>query len=224
MKMITNLFSIFDPSASLWSTRWLILILSGIIMSVSPWKTSITIAIPLKSTIKAIKKETGYTLGKESQRSQNTLILLLILILPLNFIALYPQTFSRTAHLTVNLPLALSTWIAIVAYGWTKSPNHILTHLLPQGTPTGLINFMVLIEITRNIIRPITLCVRLTANLIAGHLLISLLGSAILSIEGILILPAMILPLILTILERAVACIQAYVFITLISLYVTEIK
>jgi F-type H+-transporting ATPase subunit a len=174
--------------------------------------------------IKTIKKETGYTLGKRSQRSQRILILLLLIILPLNFIALYPHLFSSTAHLSINLPLALSVWLAIIIYGWLKTPSHMLSHLLPQGTPAGLINFMVLIEITRNIIRPVTLCVRLTANLIAGHLLISLLGSALLNLQTSLILSSLVLPLTLTILERAVACIQAHVFITLISLYVTEIK
>jgi F-type H+-transporting ATPase subunit a len=66
--------------------------------------------------------------------------------------------------------------------------------------------------------------VRLTANLIAGHLLMSLLGNALTSLPistGIFALPV---PLILTILESAVACIQAYVFITLITLYTTEVK
>jgi F-type H+-transporting ATPase subunit a len=99
-----------------------------------------------------------------------------------------------------------------------------LSHLVPQGTPSALIIFIVIIELVSNIIRPITLCVRLTANLIAGHLLMSLLGNALTSlpiITGIFALPV---PLILTILESAVACIQAYVFITLITLYTTEVK
>lgn len=83
---------------------------------------------------------------------------------------------------------------------------------------------MVLIELVRNIIRPITLCVRLTANLIAGHLLLSLLGNALTRINFGLRIFSLPAPLILTILEAAVACIQAYVFITLITLYTTEVK
>jgi len=59
----------------------------------------------------------------------------------------------------------------------------MLAHLLPQGTPTALMPFIVIIEITRTLIRPITLCVRLTANLIAGHLLITLLGNLLTSIS-----------------------------------------
>jgi F-type H+-transporting ATPase subunit a len=100
----------------------------------------------------------------------------------------------------------------------------MLSHLLPQGTPLALINFMVLIELTRRIIRPVTLCVRLTANIIAGHLLISLLGNALLGIRRTVAVIRIPVPLILTTLESAVAGIQAYVFITLISLYTAELK
>jgi F-type H+-transporting ATPase subunit a len=100
----------------------------------------------------------------------------------------------------------------------------MLSHLLPQGTPLALMNFIVLIELTRRIIRPITLCVRLTANIIAGHLLISLLGNALLGIRRTIAIIRISVPIILTILESAVAGIQAYVFMTLISLYTAELK
>jgi len=100
----------------------------------------------------------------------------------------------------------------------------ILSHLVPQGTPNALIIFIVLIELVRNLIRPITLSVRLTANLIAGHLLISLLGGAIIRVTAFTGVFFIVIPLLLTVLELAVACIQAYVFITLITLYTTEVK
>ena len=100
----------------------------------------------------------------------------------------------------------------------------MLSHLVPQGTPGPLIIFIVIIELVRNIIRPVTLCVRLTANLIAGHLLMSLLGNAIIKIRVTSTLVAIVIPISLTVLESAVACIQAYVFMTLITLYTTEVK
>jgi F-type H+-transporting ATPase subunit a len=145
-------------------------------------------------------------------------------IIFINLLALYPQIFSPTSHLTITLPLSMVFWLSLILFGWMKNTNHILSHLLPQGTPPALIMFIVVIELIRNIIRPVTLCVRLTANLIAGHLLMSLLGNALIHIKitsAIIYIP---IPIILTILESAVACIQAYVFITLITLYTTEIK
>ncbi|EZA46406.1 ATP synthase subunit a, partial [Ooceraea biroi] len=99
--------------------------------------------------------------------------------------------------------------------------NELCTHLTPQGTPLILMPFIVIIESISLLIRPITLAVRLTANIIAGHLLISLIGSAIKSIIifTLLLISAQTL---LLILEIAVAIIQSYVFSILLTLYRRE--
>jgi F-type H+-transporting ATPase subunit a len=81
---------------------------------------------------------------------------------------------------------------------------------------------MVLIELTRTIIRPITLCVRLTANIVAGHLLITLLNNFLMQRSFTVLFFIGAAPFVLTILERAVAFIQAYVFVTLVTLYARE--
>ena len=98
-----------------------------------------------------------------------------------------------------------------------------LVHLVPYGTPIGLICLIVVIELVRVIIRPITLSVRLAANMVAGHLLISLV--CIPSLRGF---PALALCLagasVIIVLERAVALIQAYVFSTLSSLYISDLN
>ena len=100
----------------------------------------------------------------------------------------------------------------------------MLAHMVPNGTPAILIPFIVLIETIRNIIRPGTLAVRLTANIIAGHLLLVLLGnqgpSASFSILSVLL----IVQILLLTLERAVALIQAYVFAVLTTLYSREVS
>ena len=62
-------------------------------------------------------------------------------------------------------------------YAWIKETTNALAHLVPLGTPAPLMPFMVVIEVIRNLIRPITLSVRLAANMIAGHLLLTLLGA-----------------------------------------------
>lgn len=102
--------------------------------------------------------------------------------------------------------------------------NRFLAHLVPAGTPYILIPFMVLIELVRNLIRPITLSVRLAANLVAGHLLITLISSPISSSSnfGLLVLLAALF--ILIILESAVTFIQAYVFRILRTLYLREVN
>lgn len=85
--------------------------------------------------------------------------------------------------------------------------------MVPLGTPVPLMPFMVVIEIVRNIIRPLTLSIRLVANMVAGHLLLGLFGASSLAFPATLILCA---------LEFAVAIIQAYVFRVLSTLYLAE--
>jgi len=98
----------------------------------------------------------------------------------------------------------------------------MLAHLVPQSTPPALISFMVLIETISSLIRPITLSVRLAANMIAGHLLLTLLGNQT-AVRGIILIPGMLFAQIaLLVLECAVAIIQSYVFIVLSSLYASE--
>jgi len=224
MKMITNLFSTFDPSSSMLNLSWIILLLVPFIYTKKIWANNNTTATIISFVYKTFIKEISYTLSKETKPSQKLIIIMFITILPLNFIALYPQIFSATAHLSITLPFSLSIWLFVMLLGWRKKTKHILAHLVPQGTPLALINFIVLIELVRNLIRPITLCVRLTANMIAGHLLISLLGSALIELSLTSFRVTLAVPTILTILEIAVATIQRYVFITLISLYVAELQ
>lgn len=98
-----------------------------------------------------------------------------------------------------------------------------LAHLVPYGTPTPLISFMVIIETVSTVIRPLTLAVRLRANIIAGHLLLALLGGVVRSLRILPILGSVVILLPLLVLESAVALIQAYVFITLVALYLREV-
>jgi F-type H+-transporting ATPase subunit a len=99
----------------------------------------------------------------------------------------------------------------------------MLAHLVPQGTPYVLIPFIVIIETIRNIIRPGTLAVRLSANIIAGHLLLTLLGNTGNSLSTFLISLLIVVQLLLLILESAVTIIQSYVFTILRTLYSREI-
>jgi F-type H+-transporting ATPase subunit a len=100
----------------------------------------------------------------------------------------------------------------------------IFTHLVPRGTPNVLIPVIVIIETVRNVIRPFTLCIRLAANMIAGHLLLSLLGSNFVISRTRVILSLLVIIILLLVLELAVACIQSYVFMVLSSLYINELN
>nr|QWT89335.1 ATP synthase F0 subunit 6 [Toxotes chatareus] len=150
---------------------------------------------------------------------------LMIFLISLNMLGLLPYTFTPTTQLSLNMGLAIPLWLATVIIGMRNQPTHALGHLLPEGTPTLLIPVLIIIETISLLIRPLALGVRLTANLTAGHLLIQLIATA-----AFVLLPLMptvailtaILLLLLTLLEVAVAMIQAYVFVLLLSLYLQE--
>uniref|UniRef100_A0A3B5LT66 ATP synthase F(0) complex subunit a n=1 Tax=Xiphophorus couchianus TaxID=32473 RepID=A0A3B5LT66_9TELE len=115
--------------------------------------------------------------------------------------------------------------LATVVLGLCTQPTQALGHLLPEGTPTPLIPVLIIIETISLFIRPIALGVRLTANLTAGHLLIQLISSAtsvLLSVLPAVATFTITLLFLLTLLEVAVAIIQAYVFVLLLSLYLQE--
>ena len=220
--MITSLFSIFDPSSSVMKINYLMTItVAPTILTMRLRKTGKPFEQTKNSLLHTMKKEMGFILPtKKGNRKIVTSIFMTILVM--NVIAMFPQTFANTSQLTVTLPLAVSMWLSTLAFGVINHTNHMLAHLVPQGTPTFLMNFMVLIEMTSNLIRPITLCVRLTANITAGHLLITLLRQLMISLRYVHVVLILTVPLMLTILETAVAFIQAYVFITLLTLYASE--
>lgn len=137
---------------------------------------------------------------------------------------MFPYIFTSTSHLTLTLALALPLWISFIIYGWLNHTNHIFAHLVPQGTPAVLIPFIVCIETISNVIRPGTLAVRLAANIIAGHLLLTLLGNTGPSLSSIIIRILLITQILLLILESAVAIIQSYVFAVLRTLYSREVN
>nr|WNH37003.1 ATP synthase F0 subunit 6 [Erotelis smaragdus] len=150
---------------------------------------------------------------------------LMLFLMSLNMLGLLPYTFTPTTQLSMNMGFAVPLWMATVLIGMRNQPTIALGHLLPEGTPTPLIPVLIIIETISLFIRPLALGVRLTANLTAGHLLIQLIATAafvLLPLMPTVALLTMIILFLLTILEVAVAMIQAYVFVLLLSLYLQE--
>nr|YP_010029448.1 ATP synthase F0 subunit 6 [Cricetulus barabensis]QOU10889.1 ATP synthase F0 subunit 6 [Cricetulus barabensis] len=150
---------------------------------------------------------------------------LIIFIGSTNLLGLLPHTFTPTTQLSMNLGMAIPLWAGAVILGFRHKMKDSLAHFLPQGTPIPLIPILVIIETISLFIQPMALAVRLTANITAGHLLMHLIGGATLVLTSISLPTAMItfiILIMLTILEFAVALIQAYVFTLLVSLYLHD--
>nr|AAV63654.1 ATP synthase 6 [Vermivora chrysoptera]ADO22784.1 ATP synthase F0 subunit 6 [Vermivora chrysoptera] len=175
--------------------------------------------------VNLVTKQLMMPLDKKGHKWALILTSLMIFLLLINLLGLLPYTFTPTTQLSMNLALAFPLWLATLLTGLRNQPSASLGHLLPEGTPTPLIPALILIETTSLLIRPLALGVRLTANLTAGHLLIQLISTAttaLFSTMPVVSLLTFLILFLLTILEVAVAMIQAYVFVLLLSLYLQE--
>nr|AFD94229.1 ATPase 6 [Aegithina tiphia] len=175
--------------------------------------------------VNLLTKQLMMPLNKSGHKWALILTSLMIFLLLINLLGLLPYTFTPTTQLSMSLALAFPLWLATLLTGLRNQPSMSLGHLLPEGTPTPLIPALIMIETISLLIRPLALGVRLTANLTAGHLLIQLISTAtvaLLSTMPAVSLLTLLVLFLLTILEVAVAMIQAYVFVLLLSLYLQE--
>nr|AWN56399.1 ATP synthase F0 subunit 6 [Solenopsis substituta] len=222
--MMMNIFSIFDPSTSMnFSLNWLSLFLLFLFLPLKFWLIPSRMTFSWSILINYMFNEFKILI----HYSYPNIILfmsLLLLIFFNNFLGLFPYIFTASSHMNFCLSLSLTLWLSMMSYSILNYINDLFTHLTPQGTPIMLMPFMTIIETISLIIRPFTLAIRLTANMIAGHLLLSLLGSSGQSINNMIMLSIMIFSQILLYsLEIAVSMIQAYVFSILSTLYSSEI-
>nr|YP_009735171.1 ATP synthase F0 subunit 6 [Acropyga panamensis]QBG38669.1 ATP synthase F0 subunit 6 [Acropyga panamensis] len=222
--MMMNLFSIFDPStAKNFSLNWLSMTIIFLIFPYQLWLIPSRLQMFFNLIMSIILKEFKILI---TYSLSNLIIFmsLFVFIIINNFLGLFPYIFTASSHLSVCLSLSLTLWISMLLFSMFNYMNDFFSHLTPQGTPYILMPFMVIIETISLFIRPFTLAIRLTANMIAGHLLISLLGSSGQLINNLLIfLTMMMSQFFLFILEMSVSMIQAYVFSILSTLYSSEI-
>nr|YP_009139637.1 ATP synthase F0 subunit 6 [Teinopalpus imperialis]AKG26290.1 ATP synthase F0 subunit 6 [Teinopalpus imperialis]SSX17073.1 ATP synthase F0 subunit 6 [Teinopalpus imperialis] len=225
--MMTNLFSIFDPSTNIFnlSLNWISTFIGLLFIPYSFWIIPNRQFIFWNFILNKLHNEFKMLLGiNQLHGSTFIFISLFSFILFNNFLGLFPYIFTSTSHLTISLSISLSLWLSFMFYGWINNSQHMFIHMIPQGTPSILMPFMVLIETISNIIRPGTLAVRLTANMIAGHLLLTLLSSTSNNMSFYMLFILILLQILLLILESAVAIIQAYVISILSTLYSSEVN
>nr|ATZ81897.1 ATP synthase F0 subunit 6 [Osphranter rufus] len=224
--MNENLFATFVTPTILGITTLPIIMLFPCLLLTSPkrWLPN-RIQILQIWLIRLITKQMLTIHNKRGRSWALMLISLILFIASTNLLGLLPYSFTPTTQLSMNIGMAIPLWLATVLMGFRNKPKVSLAHFLPQGTPTPLVPMLVIIETISLFIQPVALAVRLTANITAGHLLMHLIGSATLALSSISMTISSItftILFLLTILELAVAMIQAYVFTLLVSLYLHD--
>lgn len=219
-----NLFSTFDPSSSFFNLNWtftLIIPLMGIPLVY--WTKANSFSLRSLSLINSLAQEFRLLTHPISIPGISFYTLrLFTAVLAINARRLLPYVFSCSAHPSLVISMIAPLWVGVFFYAWRTSLNHILSDLVPARTPNLLIPIMVLIELLSSLIRPLTLTIRLTANISAGHLLLTLISSTFSLNSKFLILPRLLAVLALLLLELGVSLIQAYVFSLLLTLTIKE--
>nr|YP_010288418.1 ATP synthase F0 subunit 6 [Hypolimnas misippus]UKO32959.1 ATP synthase F0 subunit 6 [Hypolimnas misippus] len=225
--MMNNLFSIFDPSTNIFNLplNWISTFIGLMFIPYSFWFIPNRHFMLWNFISTKLHNEFKTLLGNNSFKGSTFIFIsLFFFVMFNNFLGLFPYIFTSTSHLNISLSISLTLWLSFMIYGWINNTQHMFIHMIPQGTPTILMPFMVLIETISNVIRPGTLAVRLTANMIAGHLLLTLLSNTGTSMPNYLLIILIFIQILLLILESAVAIIQAYVITILSTLYSSEVN
>ncbi|AWC25122.1 F0F1 ATP synthase subunit A [Aminobacter sp. P9b] len=166
--------------------------------------------------------------GSQGMRFFPMVFSLFMFVLVANLIGLFPYFFTVTSHLIVTFALALLVIGTVIVYGFMKHGFGFLKLFVPQGVPGILVPLVVLIEVISFLSRPISLSVRLFANMLAGHITLKVFAGFVTSLSafGAVGVVGSILPLFMTVaitgLEVLVAFLQAYVFAVLTCMYLND--
>jgi F-type H+-transporting ATPase subunit a len=161
------------------------------------------------------------TIGPEGRRYFPLVLAVFLFILVGNLLGMVPYGFTFTSHIIVTFAMAITVWIGVTILGFAKHGAHYFSFFVPPGVPLWMWPLLIPIELISYLSRPITLSVRLFANMLAGHTLLKVLAGFVapLSVFGVLPL-AMVAAL--TGLEILIAVLQAYVFTILTCLYIND--
>nr|QGZ10030.1 ATP synthase F0 subunit 6 [Eisenia nordenskioldi pallida] len=225
--MMPDIFSSFDPFMfnTMFPTNSLFLMMNTLIVLMiqsSYWVVS-TRSSTLKSPVKdTIFTQLTRTSGLHLKGFSSILSSIFILLLAVNLMGLVPYTFSSSSHLIFTLTFGLPIWLSLIISSFSHSPKKTTAHFLPDGAPDWLNPFLVLIESTSVLVRPLTLSFRLAANMSAGHIVLSLVGvycAAAYFSSAFSTLMLILTSLGYILFEVAICMIQAYIFCLLLSLY-----
>ena len=146
---------------------------------------------------------------------------LFMFILLSNGLGLLPYSFTVTSHIIVTFALAAVVFVGVTVVGFVKHKARFLTFFVPEGVPVVMLPLLVPIEILSYLARPVTLSLRLFANMMAGHTMLKVFGGFVVLL-GLAGIAPLVVTVLLMALEAVVAVLQAYVFTILTCLYLND--
>jgi F-type H+-transporting ATPase subunit a len=158
--------------------------------------------------------------GKEGMKYFPLIFTVFMFILFCNLLGMIPTSFTVTSHIIVTFAMAAVLFCGIILIGLAKHGLHFFSLFLPKGTPLWMAWLMIIIELVSFLARPVSLSIRLAANMLAGHLLLKIIGGFVMI--GLLGVFPFAFLLIFTGFEIFIACLQAYIFTLLACIYLND--
>nr|YP_009231986.1 ATP synthase F0 subunit 6 [Tegula lividomaculata]AMA07347.1 ATP synthase F0 subunit 6 [Tegula lividomaculata] len=225
--MLVDIFSSFDDHnfvfMSLYVLMWFstlsVLAMFNMSFWVGPTRWSYLLNVPKSVIMSQLMRSFGMKLGG----FVNIVSSLFLMLIFFNLMGLIPYVFSVTSHLAISFSLGFPLWLSLIISGAIYSPSSSAASLLPGGAPAALNPFLVLVETVSLCVRPITLSIRLVANMSAGHIVLGLIGTYLSS--GVFVYSTLAVVTLISVqifyfmFEIGVALIQAYIFSLLVTLY-----
>lgn len=166
------------------------------------------------------------SVGEEGKRYLPYILSLFLFVLIGNFLGMIPYSFTFTSHIIVTFSLAFIVITIVTIIGFIRHGTHFFRLFCPEGTPIYIAPLLVPVEIMSYMTRPVSLGVRLFANMVAGHAMLKIFAGFVLLLAGTSYFPLAVLPfavnLAVTGFEFLVALLQAYVFTVLTCIYLND--
>ncbi|PHZ86308.1 F0F1 ATP synthase subunit A [Paremcibacter congregatus] len=160
--------------------------------------------------------------GREARKYFPFIFTLFMFILFANLMGMIPYLgFTVTSHIAVTFAMAGFVFVGVTLIGLAKHGFKFFKLFVPEGAPLALMPLLVVIELVSYLSRPISLSVRLFANMVAGHTMLKVFGGFVVAL-GVLGVVPFVFIVALTGLELLVACLQAYVFAILTCMYLND--
>ena len=162
------------------------------------------------------------TIGAEGRRYFPIIFTLFMFILIGNMLGMIPYSFTFTSHIIVTFVMAFTVFIGVTVLGFARHGLHFFSFFIPPGAPLYMWPLLIPIEIISYLSRPISLSVRLFANMLAGHTMLKVIAGFVFALGALAGWLPLLLITALTGLEILIAFLQAYVFAILTCLYIKD--
>lgn len=159
--------------------------------------------------------------GSEGKRYFPLIFTIFTFVLLCNLLGMIPNSFTVTSHIIVTFAMAAVIFVGVTLIGFMRHGLHFLSLFLPAGTPWWMAPLMIVIELVSYLARPVSLSIRLAANMLAGHLLLKIIAGFV-GVAGIFGIFPFAFLVIFTGFEIFIAFLQAYIFTLLACIYLND--